>query len=72
MNTPDLIVEAAALCERLWMASVDVTEMGERRIDRILKRAEARLLRREFAELDRALLPFDPSNDAEDRYNRGY
>lgn len=49
----DPITEAWMLCERLW-ASVDVTEIGERRIDRILVRARARLQRREFAELDTA------------------
>lgn len=50
-DAPDLITEAATLCDRLWMAMTDVTEMTERRIDRILKRAEARLQQRECAEL---------------------
>ncbi len=50
-DEPDLITEAWTLCQRLWMASIDVTAAHERRCERILKRAEARLQRREFAEI---------------------
>ncbi len=54
-DDPDLITEAWMLCDRLWMAAIDVTAAHERRCERIIKRAEARLQRREFAELDKDL-----------------
>lgn len=44
----DPIAQAARLCERLWMAGIG----REARVARILKRAEARLQRREFKELN--------------------
>lgn len=54
LGEPDLITEAASLCDRLFTA---MTAAREQRVDRILKRAEARLQRREFAELNQACRP---------------